>query len=370
MREGGGCWQIIFSHFLHILLPIAERAVISPEEMSLCKRRQLTTSLPDPKRFEPSDLIHAHLFENSYLQTRLGYWLHYEKWAAAAPTRDTLCIVHGYGESCARYDNLARAFAARGFTVYGLDLLGHGASEGKERFVLGDLASVVDGITRLITMATKPTPGAVAGKNFILAHSLGALFAVATVLKEPALKIDGLLLSAPILGVEEGRACAFRSQLVRVLLGRWWWPFPSLFPVFGDRDIIPVSEFCRSQSVAEQASRDPLMSDYASSMPAATLSVMFEAIAYVATQRHRLELPVHIQYGTQDRVVSLDAIHAFYASIPSCEKVMKARDGWFHDIFFECEADCEVRRDARGVTTNIAVADALDWATMLARRRS
>ena len=132
---------MLANHILALLAHTSAHSrapVISPEEMSLCKRRQRTTSLPDPKRFEPSDLIHAHLFENSYLQTRLGYWLHYEKWAAAAPTRDTLCIVHGYGESCARYDNLARAFAARGFTVYGLDLLGHGASEGKERFVLGE----------------------------------------------------------------------------------------------------------------------------------------------------------------------------------------------------------------------------------------
>ena len=91
-ERGGRCWQIIFSHFLHILLPIAERAVISPEEMSLCKRRQRTTSLPDPKRFEPSDLIHAHLFENSYLQTRLGYWLHYEKWGRRCA--DTRHAVH------------------------------------------------------------------------------------------------------------------------------------------------------------------------------------------------------------------------------------------------------------------------------------
>ena len=45
--------------------------------------------------------------------------------------RGGVVLVHGYGEHLGRYEHVATALNAAGWSAYGLDHLGHGRSEGR-----------------------------------------------------------------------------------------------------------------------------------------------------------------------------------------------------------------------------------------------
>ena len=52
-------------------------------------------------------------------------------------------LVHGYGEHLGRYEHVATALNAAGWSAYGLDHVGHGRSEG-ERVLIPDFTPVVE----------------------------------------------------------------------------------------------------------------------------------------------------------------------------------------------------------------------------------
>ena len=327
--------------------------------LRFCQRR---SKAPPPalERLRPSAPVHAHLFERRYFQNKQGYWLHYRRWDPPAWNSHQLFVVHGYAEHCGRYDNVALAFTNQGYRVYALDLLGHGASEG-ERRVLHDLNHVVGDVAQLVELAAEQYPRSRYGQNFLVGHSMGGLLVVAAVLKRPNLKIDGVLLSAPLLGAAGGM--------------RWLGAFGGLaktlaatFPTFEVPTGIEVEKLCRSKSVTEHARRDPLMGS-AATAPLSMVSVVLDAMAYVEEQQARFSLPVFVQYGTADRVISHEAIDGFLAEIASRVKKGRALPGWAHEIFLECEADCGVDGDS-GWTTNDAVSAALAWTNTRAFSKS
>src|SRR6187399_553490 len=54
-----------------------------------------------------------------------GVSIHYYVWRASSP-KAVVQIVHGVGEYATRYEELAQALTAAGYTVYASDLRGHG----------------------------------------------------------------------------------------------------------------------------------------------------------------------------------------------------------------------------------------------------
>ena len=82
-------------------------------------------------------------------------------------------IAHGYGEHIGRYDHVAAAFTSRGATVYGLDHVGHGRSDG-ERALIVDFDLVVDDLDLLVQRARDEHPGR---PLFLVGHSMGGLIA-------------------------------------------------------------------------------------------------------------------------------------------------------------------------------------------------
>lgn len=61
-----------------------------------------------------------------------------------------MCLIHGIGEHAGRYDRMAADLTAHGIAVLGMDLRGHGRSEGKRgdtaprEEVLGDIDALLD----------------------------------------------------------------------------------------------------------------------------------------------------------------------------------------------------------------------------------
>ncbi|WP_328610282.1 alpha/beta hydrolase [Amycolatopsis sp. NBC_00345] len=104
-------------------------------------------------------------------------------------------LTHGMGEHVRRYEEVAQAFAARGFVVYGQDHRGHGATA-RSAAELGHLGEggwpgLVDDIGRLAAVVRAEQPGL---PLVLLAHSMGS-FAAQQFLLDHGHDVDAVILT-------------------------------------------------------------------------------------------------------------------------------------------------------------------------------
>lgn len=109
-----------------------------------------------------------------------GVTIHFHVWPAPHPV-GVVQVTHGVGEYAARYEPLAQALAAEGFTVYADDHRGHGQTgleqHGGDRSKLGRLGpggtdAVVGGVLQLSRLIREENPGLPLA---IHGHSWGSL---------------------------------------------------------------------------------------------------------------------------------------------------------------------------------------------------
>jgi alpha-beta hydrolase superfamily lysophospholipase len=109
-----------------------------------------------------------------------GVTIHYYTWAAAKP-KAVLQLAHGLGEYATRYEGLAQALVAAGYSVYADDHRGHGRT-GVEQHLgnmkhmgklgPGGLRATIEEVRQLTTIIRSENPGLPVA---ILGHSWGSL---------------------------------------------------------------------------------------------------------------------------------------------------------------------------------------------------
>ncbi len=115
-------------------------------------------------------------------------------WQAAEP-RYIALLAHGYGEHLGRYEYVAQTITVDGGTVYAVDHVGHGKSEG-QRVLIDDFERVVDDFHLLAERAQKELPGL---PMVLIGHSMGGLIA-ARYAQRYGGELAALVLSGPVLG--------------------------------------------------------------------------------------------------------------------------------------------------------------------------
>ncbi|MBN9605495.1 MAG: alpha/beta fold hydrolase [Actinomycetales bacterium] len=125
---------------------------------------------PAPVDREPATFVDAE-----------GVTIHYYRWRAAAP-RAVVQILHGIGEHALRYEELAQALVAAGYTVYADDHRGHGETWREQwhgdpaklgRLGVGGVRATVAGLRRFARIIREAEPGL---PLVLLGHSMGAIF--------------------------------------------------------------------------------------------------------------------------------------------------------------------------------------------------
>lgn len=126
---------------------------------------------------EPFDLV----------STSDGKTLFLRKWESQSPSDKAILILHGITAYSGPYDLFGKAISKIGFTAIGLDLRGHGLSDGnrgdypnKERLIK-DLVETISTLKKQF------------GTLLLLGHSLGVLTALISKTNSKE-KIDGLIL--------------------------------------------------------------------------------------------------------------------------------------------------------------------------------
>ncbi|HLS79020.1 MAG TPA: alpha/beta hydrolase [Nocardia sp.] len=96
--------------------------------------------------------------------------LHYRRWPVETPGAVAV-LLHGLGQHSGNYHRFARSLNAIGVEVWGLDLAGHGLSEG-DPAQPGTLAELVADAAVLVTRAHEQRPDL---PLVLMGHSLGAV---------------------------------------------------------------------------------------------------------------------------------------------------------------------------------------------------
>jgi alpha-beta hydrolase superfamily lysophospholipase len=256
-----------------------------------------------------------------HFAARGGLALLRRSWIPERPTR-LLAVVHGLAEHSARYDDVARWFAARGFAVTAYDQRGHGESEGP-RTHAASFDLLLDDLERFLVAARDEAPGL---PLVLLGHSMGGLL-VASLLAERRPRVAAAVLSGPALAIADSLS-PWRAWMARSL-SRLAPRLPIPRPVNAD-------DLSRDPAVVAAYLSDPLVPRRISARLAASL---LEAAAGVVERAVAVDVPVLLVHGEDDRLCPIGGSVAFRARLrpPGCE--LLRYPGLRHEVLNEPERE-------------------------------
>ncbi len=237
-------------------------------------------------------------------------------YAAAWPHPDAryvAIVVHGYAEHIGRYAHVIERLLADGATVYGLDHLGHGRSEG-ERALVTEGEHLTADLGLLVTLARSENPGL---PLVMIGHSMGGLVATRYAQTHPT-ELDALVLSGPVIGANPAIAALLELD-----------PIPEV--------PIDPAVLSRDPAVGEAYVADPLV--YNGPFKPETLRSLFAAVAAVAEGPSFGSLPVLWIHGAEDALVPYAPVAEAFEHLRGEASEEKAYPGARHEIFNETNRD-------------------------------
>jgi alpha-beta hydrolase superfamily lysophospholipase len=221
--------------------------------------------------------------------------------------RGTVIITHGQGEHSESYHRLTKAFENDAWTFYGWDLRGHGRSGGKRGFVANfddyckDYQIFLDQV--LAEEKVQKT-----GPVVLYCHSMGGLIELKTLIRNPDLKVDAIVVSAPLLGLSIP-VPAIKSVGASVI--------NKILPSITMHNEISNSMLTRDMDVIREYEQDPLRHNRIS--PGAFLGFL-ESFEYVRPRANEIKKPALFILPEKDPIVSTPDARAFYDKLGSARK--------------------------------------------------
>ena len=253
------------------------------------------------------------------LRSADGLGLYYRKWSQEAEPRGSIAILHGIGGHSSQhtYSYLIDHLAPLGYALYGLDLRGHGQSEGRRGSIDGweDYRSDLRLLVQMINEASPDRP------VFLLGQSLGGLIVLEYALRYPQ-DVQGVIASAPALTVPNlSPVLVTLLKLLSPIL-----PHLVLNPSF---DLSGVS---RDPEEAQKLVEDPLTDPKLSPRLATeTLS----ALEWTQAHGAELQVPLLLIHGAADPITPAQGSIAFFEKLTLEDKVLKLYEGGYHQAFID-----------------------------------
>lgn len=240
--------------------------------------------------------------------------LFYQRWQPEGAPRASLAILHGLGGHSGQstYTPLIDHLVPLGYAVWGLDLRGHGRSEGQRGSINSwqDYRSDLRAFLQQIE-STEPSPA-----TFLLGQSLGGLIALEYVLRYPR-AAQGVIGSAPSLSVPN--ISPLLITLLKVLAPIV--PHLILSPKF-DPSVVS-----RDPAEVQKLVDDPL------SDPKLSPRLLVETLSVIEwTQAHAAELqtPLLLLHGTADPLSAPEGSQSFFKRVKVVDKTLKLYEGGRH----------------------------------------
>jgi acylglycerol lipase len=246
--------------------------------------------------------------------------IYYQAWLPEENIKAVLLLVHGLGEHCGRYMNVANHFVQLGYAVYGFDHIGHGKSEGKREFV-----ERFEDYTGTLTIYYSLVKGWQAGKPiFLLGHSMGGLIASYYLLDHQA-DFKGAVISAPGIKISDSisGAAITMGKILSVLA-----PNAGVLA-------LDANGISRDPEVVRAYVNDPLV--FHGKTPARLAAELLKAMVRVTAEADKITVPFIVVQGAQDKLVDPSGAQMLYDKASSKDKAIKVYEGLYHEVFNEPE---------------------------------
>ncbi|KAG8435915.1 hypothetical protein GDO86_007130 [Hymenochirus boettgeri] len=228
-------------------------------------------------------------------------------------------IVHGAGEHCLRYTDLAEALTGLNYLVFSHDHVGHGQSEG-DRMTVSDFHIYVRDSVQHVDLMRKEHAGL---PLFMCGHSMGGAIAILTADERPE-EFSGVILISPLVVPNPESATSCKVFAAKIL--------SHLLPNFSLGTIDPNS-VSRNKEEVEAYSVDPLV--YHGGMKVSFAVQLLNATARVEKALPRFRLPLLLLHGTLDKLCDIRGSHIMMETIQSEDKTLKVYEDAFHALHKE-----------------------------------
>jgi lysophospholipase len=237
----------------------------------------------------------------------VGGSIYYRSWDAATPARAVAVLAHGYAEHSGRYEHVADHLAASGIAVWAIDHRGHGQSAGERGDIVSWDSATAD-VDALVDIAVGQDPGL---PLFLVGHSLGGAISIGYALAHQE-RLAGLALSAP--------AIVIAPEMLAIA------DLPEIPP-------LPLADGVSSDPLVVQNYKDDPLNHHGP--PTRNLLVVMGAVSDLVDRLDELTLPVQIMQGSDDLLISPQALKEVVGRVSSTDLEARLWPGLFHEIFNE-----------------------------------
>ncbi|XP_061407823.1 monoglyceride lipase [Lethenteron reissneri] len=252
-----------------------------------------------------------------------GLRLHCHYWepdlGQGGELRGLVCVMHGAGEHCGRYDELAKTLTRHSLLVFGHDHVGHGRST---RVRLADIH--VDMHVRDCLQHVRRVRGTHPRLPcFLLGHSLGGAVSVLAAC-ERTNEFAGVVLIAPLLKMSEEFATP-----CKVLMAKFFscicpnFPLGSLDPSLLSRDAREVEDYAS----------DPLV--YHGRVRVAFAVRLLHTVSLLARLMPSVSWPFLLLHGSRDQLCDPAGSQMLYDKAASTDKTIRMYEGAYHVLHRE-----------------------------------
>jgi len=231
-------------------------------------------------------------------------------------SRANIVFVHGLGEHINRYTEWAESFNRERIGFTGLDLPGHGISDGRRGHIRS--FSLTDDMLDILLKHIKSTfPEA---PVFIYGHSLGGGIVLDYLLRKKP-EVKGAIVTSPWLklSIEPDK---FKLTLVSVM--------KRITPGLVQPSGLVQENLSQDQDVINRYNSDPLVHDKIS------VSLAYNAMkaaSHSLSHSQELEVPLLLMHGSKDLICSPEGSSGFAAGTKRAE--LKIWDGGYHELHNE-----------------------------------
>lgn len=225
-------------------------------------------------------------------------------------------LVHGLGEHIQRYEHWAGLFRKEGIGFAGVDLPGHGRSDGrrgnvKSYVILGEMLDI------LIKTTLRTFPGI---PVYIYGHSLGGGIVLDYLIRRNP-KLKGAIVTSPWLRL------SFEPPKIKVAMaGVMKYILPGLIQSSG----LNVSHISHDLDVVKKYKNDPLVHGKIS---VSLFDGAMSAAKYSLANASELKVPTLLMHGSDDQICSPAGSREFASKSSKVE--LKIWDGGYHELHNE-----------------------------------
>ncbi len=247
-----------------------------------------------------------------------GLKLFFQRWGVPQSSEPVLVFIHGMAEHSDRYRFPVEYFAPKGFTVYAMDLRGHGNSGGRRAYA-DSLDQFLEDIHAFLKMIHDREPGK---KIFLVGHSFGGQLVLNYGVRyQNGLK--GILVSSPNIRLK--LQLPFIKRLAAPILS-------CLIPTLSMGNELDASLVSHDTSIVKSYATDKKV---LRKITARLGDIILENHMKIMELAPNLHVPIFMMHAGDDLICSPEGTKDFFDLIPSKDKSLKIYKGYYHELFNE-----------------------------------